>query len=212
MRGYHGRMSDLSFLGFETLLELVLERPEAEQEIQRRYVTHGAVLIVDFTSMVRHTDRLGIVHALALARAAERALTPALAVQEGTVVKRVADTLFVVFPTARQALTAALDAQRLIDTFSASRGAHAHAHDPVRGCMGLGCGEVLLIPNVDMYGPEVNRAFVLGEDVANGGEVLVTENFLAALDGLPPGVGAHRAPADREDEAHFSFHVVGDFR
>ena len=205
-------MSDLSFLGFESLLELVLDRPEAEQEIRRRYVTRAAVLIIDFTAMVRRTDRHGIVHALAMARGAERALTPVLDAQEGTIVKRVADTLFVVFPSATQALTAALDAQRRVDAFSASRGEHAHAHDPVRGCMGLGTGEVLLIPGVDMYGPEVNRAFVLGEDIAKGGEVLVTDDFLAALGELPPGVGAHRGPADREEEAHFYFHVVRDFR
>jgi class 3 adenylate cyclase len=89
---------------------------------------------------------------------------------------------------------------------------NAGRHDHIRACVGLGFGEVLLVPGTDLYGPEVNRAFVLGEDVANGGELLVTEAFLAALGGLPDGIGAHRAPADREAEAGFGFHVLRDHR
>ena len=104
------------------------------------------------------------------------------------------------------ALRAALGAMRDLD-------AHNHGrHDHIRACIGLGWGEVLLVPGEDIYGPEVNRAFVLGEDVAKGGELLVTAAFLEALGGLPDGVGAHRGPGEREQEAGFAFHVVRDYR
>ncbi|MFZ5479322.1 MAG: hypothetical protein ACOZNI_21330 [Myxococcota bacterium] len=199
-------MAELGFLSFEELLAQFFDRPEVEGELLRRYRTRAAVLVVDFTAMAKRTDDRGIVYALAMARAAERAMAGAFESHEGTQVKRVADTLFVVFPSAGHALNAALDAQRRLDVHNAGR------HDHIRGCFGLGFGDVLLVPAVDVYGPEVNRAFVLGEDVAKGGEVLVTEAFLTALGGLPPGVGAHRGPADREEDAGFAFHVVADYR
>ena len=55
-------------------------------------------------------------------------------------------------------------------------------------------------------------AFVLGEDVAKGGETLCTPAFLEALGGVPNGVGAYRAPEEREEESGFPFHVISDYR
>jgi hypothetical protein len=145
-------------------------------------------------------------------------------------VKQVADTVFVVLGDASSALSAALDAQRVLveddARFAARHGAagadrvvsghgHAHGHpsrDVLRGCMGLGYGEALVIPGRDIFGSEVNRAFILGEDVAGGGEVLMTEAFLAAVGELPSGVGAFCAPGDRARAAGFAFRVVADYR
>ena len=197
-------MAELGFLSFEELLATFFEHPDAEAEIVRRYSTRAAVLVMDFTAMGRRTDERGIVFALALARAAERALAPAITAGEGTLVKRVADTLFVVFPGPHQALHAAFDANRRVEEFNRGRPDH------IRGCIGLGWGDVILVPQVDVFGPEVNRAFVLGEDIAKGGEVLASLDFVEGLGALPDGVGAHRGPADREHG--FGFHVLRDFR
>jgi class 3 adenylate cyclase len=194
-------MAELSFLDFEELLTRAIEHPAAEAELWRRYGTRGAVLVCDFTGMVRRSDGAGIVRALALARAAERVMA-----LSGTLVKRVADTLFVIYGGPAAALADALAARARLATWNAGR------PDPIHACMGLGSGPVLLIPGVDVYGEEVNRAFVLGEEVAGGGEILVTGAFLAEHGPLPDGVGAHRAPQDREEEARFPFHLLGDYR
>jgi hypothetical protein len=61
-------------------------------------------------------------------------------------------------------------------------------------------------------GEEANRAFVLGEDVADGGELLVTTQFLEALGELPDGIGTQNAPHERESDVGFAWHVVQDFR
>jgi hypothetical protein len=74
--------------------------------------------------------------------------------------------------------------------------------------MGLGYGDLLVIPGADVYGEEANRAFVLGEDVADGGELLVTSQFLEALGELPDGIGAQNAPHERESDVGFAWHVV----
>jgi class 3 adenylate cyclase len=178
-----------------------VEDAAAEAEVHRRFGTQGAVLVVDFTGMVKRTDARGIVYALGRARQADHAMALG-----GTRVKRVADTIFMLYSDPVAALRDALDAhRRLHDAMHTS-------DDPIQACIGLGFGPMLVIPAQDCFGAEVNRAFVLGEDVARGGETLVTPAFLAALGGLPEGVGAFAAPADRVEEAGFSFHVVGDYR
>jgi class 3 adenylate cyclase len=208
-------MTDLSLLSFEELLASFFDRPGVEDELQRRHARTLATLVVDFSGMSLRTERDGIAYALALAAAAERTMRPAIAARQGTVVKREADTLFVAFTHAEGALHAALDAQRALAAFNAGR--HGHVGDgtrtdPIHACMGLGWGPALLVPGHDLFGAEVNRAFILGEDTARPREVLCTEGFLAALGGLPSGVGAHRAQEEREQEAGFAFHVLGDWR
>ena len=53
---------------------------------------------------------------------------------------------------------------------------------------------------------------MLGEDVADGGELLVTTQFLEALGELPDGIGTQNAPHERESDVGFAWHVVQDFR
>jgi class 3 adenylate cyclase len=203
------------FLSFDDLLDAFFRDPAAEGELARRYATRAAVLVVDFDGMVRRTDVEGIAYALALARAAERVMRPAIEARAGQVVKRVADTFIAVLPSPAVALDAALEALTAMRAFNRSRtgaiGDHSR-NDPIRPCMGLGYGDVLVIPGTDVYGEEANRAFVLGEDVADGGELLVTSRFLEALGELPPGIGAQQAPHDREHDVGFAWHVVQDFR
>lgn len=208
-------MTELSFLTFDQLLEAYFARPGVDAELHRRYGTVAAVLVVDFTEMVARTDAHGITYALALAAAASRAMAPALAGHGGVAVKSVADTTFLVFDDPTRALLAALDAHRALDAFNAGRTGHVgHADrtDPIRGCIGLGYGDALVLPGRDLFGPEVNRAFVLGEDVARGGEVLATDALMRAVGTLPAGIGAFRGPGDREQLAGFPFHVLGDYR
>ena len=203
------------FLTFDALLRQAFHRPAVEAELERRYLTEAAILVSDFTGMVRRTDAEGIIYALSLARHVEELMQPAFAAQGGEVIKRVADTVFVVFGSPEAALEAALAAQVAVHAFNHGRDGElgdGSRNEPIHACMGLGFGKSLVIPGENLYGAEVNRAFVLGEDVAKAQEVLATDAFLAALDGLPEGVGSFRAPEDRQQEAGFPFHVVRDYR
>lgn len=208
-------MANPAFLTFDRLLDRALTDPEAEAEIARRYKRDAAVMVVDFTSMVRRTDAEGIVYALALANAAKRVVEPAVRESGGEVIKQVADTFFVVFNAAPPALAAALGCLDALAQFNQDRTGHigdGTRTDPIHPCVGLAFGDTLIIPGENLYGAEVNRAFVLGEDVAGAREVLCSPAFLRALGAPPAGIGAHRAPADREDEAGFPFHVLRDYR
>ena len=208
-------MDDPSFLTFDALLREAYVRPEAGEEIRRRYETRAAILVSDFTGMVKRTDADGIIYALSLARHVEDLMASAFSAEDGQIVKAVADTIFVVFRDPGAALRAALEAQARVHRFNHGRtGRYGDGtrSDPIHACMGLGFGDALVIPGQNLYGPEVNRAFVLGEDVAEGEEVLVTEAFLAAHGPLPEGVGSFIAPAERRTHAGFPFHVVKDYR
>lgn len=195
-------MSDLAFLDFDALVARAVTDPGAEAEAHRRFGTSAAILVVDFTGMVRRTDARGIVYALGRARQAAAALALA-----GTRVKRVADTLFAVYDSPERALLDALNGHARLRAAIPPEG-----EDSIQACIGVGYGPMLLIAGEDVFGPEVNRAFVLGEDVARGGETLITSAFLEAVGDLPSGVGAFRGPGDREKESGFPFFVVGDYR
>ena len=208
-------MTDPHFLTLDQLLDRALTDPAIERELLRRYRRDVAILVVDFTGMVHRTDHDGIVYALALARAAEACMRPHVGQHAGEVVKRVADSFFAVFPTAGQALAASLDACASLAAFNAERGGRigdGSRSDPIHPCLGLGFGPTLVIPGDNLYGAEVNRAFVLGEDTAEAGEILCTQAFVDALGTPPVGVGAHRAPRDRSDAIGFPFLIVRDHR
>jgi|ETNmetMinimDraft_13_1059891.scaffolds.fasta_scaffold82339_1 class 3 adenylate cyclase len=208
-------MPDLRHQTFEELLHAAHESPAAGAEIERRYRSESAILVVEFTAMVRRTDAYGIVYALSLARAAERAYEPVVRIHNGEFIKSVADSFFAVFSRPEDALAAALNGTKRLGFFNQARTGtltDGSRNDPILPCTGLGFGETLVIPGQDIYGSEVNRAFVLGEDVAEGNEILCSVDFMNAICTPPAGVGMHDAPSDRADNAGFPFCIIQDFR
>jgi len=208
-------MSDLKHQTFDELLRAAHEDPAATVEITRRYLSEAAILVVDFTDMVRRTDADGIVYALSLARAAERAYEPAVRIHNGEMVKSVADSFFAVFKSPEEALAAALNGTKRLFYFNQDRNGtlgDGSTNEPIHPCTGLGFGETLVIPGNDVYGAEVNRAFVLGEDVGEQTEILASIEFVEAIGSPPQGVGIHRAPASREEVAGFPFCIIQDHR
>ncbi len=204
-------MTDLSP---EALLDLALKNPAAGEELKRRFGSEGAILVVDFSSMRARTDAFGIIHALATVRAACAAYRPAIEENEGHEVKIVADTLFARFARPHQALKAALDGHVRLGAFNESRTGSICAGvpgAPIHPKTGLGYGDVLAFSG-DLFGAEVNRAFILGEDVARDGEILASTAFASALGTPPAGVGVHSSPHDRAQEAGFPFEIYTDFR
>jgi adenylate cyclase len=198
----------MSLHDFYALIDQSLTDPVAAQAaLDARYRTRTAILVLDLTDMVHRSTQLGIVPALARARAAHRVVRPALEQHGGQVLKQVADTLFAVFPAPEGALLAALDAHTLLE------GLRTVGPDtPIRACIGLGWGECYLIPGEDVFGEDVNRAFVLGEDAARGGEVLMTPAFRAGLQTIPEGVGVHEGNEDRAHQIGVHFFEARDYR
>ena len=202
-------------MSFDALLESASEHPHMVDEIERRFGSIVAVLVVDFSSMRRRMDAFGTVPALLDIRLATHTYTPVIRASRGRIVKTLADTLFAIFDAPQDALQAAMDGHRCMKKLNMDRDGDIEQgipNAPVHPKAGLGYGPSLLTPDGNLYGPEVNRAFILGEDVAANREILASAAFASGL-GIPPvGVGLHGAPHDREDAAGFPFHVVNDFR
>jgi len=110
----------------------------------------------------------------------EQAARPAIQGNGGEVIKQEADNLFAVFASPEQALEAALDTLRALEAMNTvlppERALHVSA--------GIGFGPTLVIASEDLFGPEMNCACKLGEDIAGANEILLTE---AAYTRLPEG-------------------------
>ena len=149
-------------------------------EIFAAFRRRVAVLALDLCDFTETTSRHGIIHYLALIDEMARTVRPLVRAAGGRVVKQEADNLFAIFPGPQAALETAL---RINLAFAASN-ATAPAERQLAGCFGIGYGDALLVGRTDLFGPEVNLACKLGEDVAGRHEILLTR---AAAETLPEG-------------------------
>lgn len=149
-------------------------RARVDADIRERYERPLAVMIGDMSGFSRITQAHGILHFLGLIQKMRAMAGPIVARHGGRVVKFEADNLYASFESADAALEAAIELHAACE-----EGAGA-PDDTVRMSLGLGYGGVLDIGGVDFYGDQVNLASKLGEDIAEAGEILVSEAFLEA--------------------------------
>ena len=154
------------------LLDEILDDPgrrgSLESQIEDEFVSERAILVLDMTGFSRTTQARGIVEFLLKIRRLRRVADTVVADNRGDVIKAEADNLFCVFKSVDDALAAA---RRIIDGLPAE----------VYASIGIGFGPMLLVGDDDMLGSEVNLASKLGEDVADDGEILLTQAARAAL-------------------------------
>jgi len=159
------------------------QRPERADEIDARihneFEREVAILALDMCGFTRLTEEFGIIHYLAMIHQMEGAARPAVRDNGGITIKCEADNLWAIFETPKQALEAALDIFR---AFEAINSVVPDQRD-IYGSIGIGFGDTLLIGKHDLYGPEMNLASKLGEDLAERNEILLTR---LAYESLPP--------------------------
>ena len=158
----------------DVLLIERVEHPERakqiDQKIVRQFEKTVAIMVLDMSGFSRLVQRHGIIHYLAMIRRMRRVVAPAVARHRGLIVKFEADNCFAVFPTADDAVAASLAIQH--DIYVANLATPDESDIFV--CIGLGYGLTLLACD-DLYGNEMNLAAKLGEDVAERGEILMTD-------------------------------------
>ena len=160
----------------ERLLEKRNEHPEQLAEVDREiWATFGethAVWVLDMCGFSRLTMRYGITHFLAMIHRLHGIVRPLIGRHLGRTVKTEADNVFAVFSRVEAAVAAARDVQEHLATANAFLPADWDLHASI----GIGYGEVLMISDdADFYGNELNLASKLGEDIAEAGEILLTE-------------------------------------
>ncbi|HEU4594031.1 MAG TPA: adenylate/guanylate cyclase domain-containing protein [Pyrinomonadaceae bacterium] len=163
------------------------EQPERAAEIdahiRKVFGETLAVLVMDMSGFSRQTVRHGIIHFLAKIQRMHSIAIPAVEAHEGVIIKLEADNVYAVFGRVADAVEAAVDIQCGLDSANALLPDELDMH----GEYGIGFGEILVIEGEDIFGSEVNLASKLGEDLAERGEILLTES-------------AHQQVAGRERE------------
>lgn len=168
---------------FRALLQQRLAAPDAnarariDEEIRSRWERPRAVLISDMSGFSRITRQEGILHFLGMIVRMQAICGPIIEDHDGKLVKVVADNLFACFATAQAATLAAIEMQR------ACLAASTDLREDHRVELGIGiaAGPILDLDGEDFYGDPVNVAAKLGEDIADGGDLLVSRDTAAQV-------------------------------
>lgn len=159
-------------------LQAVRDGRLSRAAFDEKYLVERSILVLDVTGFTVTTLRGGAVHSFLRILDAQRVCFPILREFDARLVRAFADDIVALFDDCSVALDAALEIHRRIETFNAANGPR---EDPPECCIGIGSGAVYEIgPNLSM-GDEMNRASILGEDTARGGETLVTEGVQRSL-------------------------------
>lgn len=167
----------------ESLLQERNEHPERIEEIDAKinetFRQNYAILVMDMSGFSRTTVRYGIIHFLAMIHRMQGIVKPIISECGGTVVKEEADNIFAVFSDVKSAVEAAIDSLKQ----TAAVNTTVPPEMDIYLCIGIGCGDVLMLEGEDMYGSEFNLASKLGEDLAERGEILLTSAAFEKLEG-----------------------------
>jgi adenylate cyclase len=167
------------------LLQERNEHPERAADVDARIdATFGdtlAVMVMDMSGFCRQTVRYGITHFLAKIHRLHSVAVPVVEQHGGEVIKVEADNVYSVFPDVPQAVAAAADTMGRLEAANSMLPEELDMHAE----FGIGYGRVLIVDDEDFYGTEVNLASKLGEDVARGGEILLTEAACKRLTAAP---------------------------
>ncbi len=166
----------------EALLNERNSHPDRRRQIDRlilkRFRSTKAVLVLDMAGFSVSVQRDGIIHHLARIYRMHDAARVEVEAQAGTVVKFEADNCFATFYSVRDAIEAAIT----LNAKLAAINTMLLANDRIHVSIGIGYGQILLACD-DLFGDEVNLTAKLGEDIAERGEVLLTERARKAVRG-----------------------------
>jgi class 3 adenylate cyclase len=153
------------------------DRAAVDAAIYARFGRTQAVMFTDLVGFSRVVEAFGIVHFLQLIQESEALFLPLIKQHGGVCLKHEGDSLLVVFDKPRQAL---ITARAMVNATVAANPGRA-PEERIEVCIGLGYGTVLRIDDNEVWGAEVNASSKLVEELARGGEVLVTDTFRAEL-------------------------------
>lgn len=142
-----------------------------------RFGRTQAVMFTDLVGFSRLVEAFGIVHFLQLIQEAESVFLPLIQLHGGHCLKREGDSLLAVFDSPTDALAAAHAMVAATVALNPGR----LPEDRIEVCIGLGFGLVLRVGTDEVWGAQVNAASKLGEEMAQSGEILVTQEFQQAV-------------------------------
>ena len=172
---------------FETIA-LGFENEESDRDLEKRLEAlcgeTVAVLVLDSTGFTRATRAYGIVYFLKCIARMRKAAGPLLEASSCISWRAEADNLYAEFEHPVQALGAAIRLSHEVEKLKMPIG-----EDRIyRVCVGIGYGPVLRDAREGVFGNQMNLASKMGEDLAQGGDILLSQ---AAYDALGSETGHH---------------------
>ena len=167
------------------------DRQAIETDVFARYGQRGAIFVLDMARFSPTSLDCGIVYYLTLVRRMQLIVGPLVEQHDGTIVKFEADNCFAYFATVDQALAASL---AIHDALAVANRSTPEDLD-IAVAIGIDHGDFLLIESCDFFGNPVNLASKLGEDIGDGGDILLTQG---AYDTLTDPSRHHFAVSDHE--------------
>jgi class 3 adenylate cyclase len=134
------------------------------------------VVFTDCEDFTVRTLRDGILHFLMVFEAAVRGARAVVRRSGGVIVKAEADSLLLMYDDPDRACHGVFAIEDFLRGFNRGRPRNEQA----RFCYGIGYGDVLDLDD-DTFGPEVNLASKIGEDIAQPGEILLTGDAASGL-------------------------------
>ena len=143
------------------------EKKNIEKEIWELYGTKGAIAIWDMSDFTRITQERGIVYFLSLIEKMKSNCQPIIQKHNGTSIRILADDIFAKFDTMNDAINCAIDIREWCED-----------QEDIEMSCGISYGKFLEVRDdennlVNVFGDPVNKAFRLGEDTADNGEILI---------------------------------------
>ena len=154
---------------------------DVDRRIWEKFGVEGAIMFTDLSGFTRRSAELGITHFLAIIHQSQILLRPVIEKRDGTVFEVVGDSMLIWFPTIRQALHCSVEMQRACRQFNAD----LKPANQILLCVGIGYGRVIRVGDSRLAGGEVNVASKLGEDIAEGYEILISDEACKAAGEMP---------------------------
>jgi class 3 adenylate cyclase len=165
----------------EHLLDELAEHPERIEDVTERvdeaFAEERTVLILDMSGFTRATRQGDLISYLLMINQMRRLALPVVQEHGGILVRADHDNLTCLFDDVPSAVEASQDITRRLETVNVVLPSDRELYVSI----GIGHGRILNVENESVYGSEVNLASKLGEDIAQLGEILLTEGARAAL-------------------------------
>lgn len=166
---------------FETIREHLKNNTDFHTmriELWQRFGGRCATLVLDCCKFTRITQEAGIVHYLVCLLKLNDLIKPIFEKHGCCSYRCEEDNIYAEFKTPDQALAASLEANQAVKSAMLM----LNDNEPFQICIGIGYGDVLCTQNNGVFGDEMNLASKLGEDIAGGEEILLTEAAYASID------------------------------
>lgn len=151
-----------------------------DQRIWDLFGEEWSIMFTDLAGFSRQVAKFGIIHFLQVIHEQKQLLLPIVEKHDGVLIKIEADSFLILFKKPTGAIACAIEMQRVCQATNKRRSPEEH----IVLCVGLGHGRLLKVGDEDVYGHEVNLASKLGEDTAEGNEILATNAVRAATPDL----------------------------